>query len=87
MNPTRGNSSPAYNSTEALGHIGDVRAVEPPVKALQHDNYGYVRRAATRALGSIGDARAVEPLTAALKDEDMDVRKEAEKTLKKLGAT
>ncbi len=46
---------------EALGKIGDVRAVEPLIKALEDEDED-VRRNAVVALGKIGDARAFEPL-------------------------
>jgi HEAT repeat protein len=49
-----------------LGEIGDARAVEPLIAAL--NDHFYVRWKAVVALGEIGDARAVEPLIAALND-------------------
>jgi HEAT repeat protein len=55
-------------AAEALGWIGDVRAVEPLIVALK-DTHESVREAAAKALGWIGDKRAVEPLTALLSDE------------------
>lgn len=54
-------------AAEALGKIGDARAVEPLIQALKGKEYD-VREAAAAALGMIGDARAVEPLVQALKD-------------------
>ena len=53
-------------AVEALGKIGDTRAVEPLIKALQ-DSEEYVRRGAVEALGKIGDTRAVEPLITVLR--------------------
>jgi HEAT repeat protein len=50
---------------EALGKIGDARAVEPLIAALT-DSDGFIRVDAVKALGKIGDVRAVEPLIAAL---------------------
>jgi HEAT repeat protein len=44
---------------EALGQIGDPRAVEPLIRML--DNL-WGRKAAAKALGKIGDPRAVRPL-------------------------
>jgi HEAT repeat protein len=70
----------------ALGRIGDARAVEPLIKALQHFAYD-VRKAAASALGQIGDTRAVEPLIAALNDEDRDVRSPAARALGQIGDT
>ena len=70
-------------ATEALGELGDVRAVEPLIRALG-DEYGNVCRGAIEALVKIGSA-AIEPLIGALGDEDLDVRRLAEKTLIKMG--
>src|SRR5450759_2332909 len=64
-------------AAEALGQIGDARAVEPLIAALKDESWG-VRRAAAEALGQIGDARAAEPLIAALKDPYADVRNAAD---------
>jgi len=71
------------NAAEALGEIGDARAVEPLIQALK-DEHEDVRGEAADALGEIGDARAVEPLIQALKDEHEDVRGEAADALDKL---
>lgn len=57
-----------FGSAEAaivLGEIGDRRAVEPLVVALQTGNM-LVAQNAAQALGEIGDRRAVEPLIRAL---------------------
>jgi HEAT repeat protein len=53
------------SAAQALGEIGDARAVEPLIAALKEEN---AKVAAADALGQIGDPRAVEPLIAALKD-------------------
>lgn len=71
---------------EALGKIGDLRAVEPLIAALQDSSWG-VRQHAAAALGMIGDTRAVKPLTAAFKDSKKVVRKAAAEALKKIGLT
>jgi HEAT repeat protein len=60
-----------FAAAAALGEIGDARAVEPLVAALQDRT---LREVAARALGQIGDARAVEPLLAALQDPEEEVR-------------
>jgi len=57
----------------ALGSIGDSRAVEPLVAALNSEE-GYLKPYAAESLGRIGDARAVESLIAALADADLTVR-------------
>ena len=70
-------------AADALGEIGDPKAVEPLIAALK-DPDDDVREAAAEALGRIGDPRAVDPLNAALNDPDHDVRQEAEKALARL---
>ncbi len=52
-------------AAEALGEIGDTRAVEPLIDALKDEDW-HVRDNSIEALGKIGDARAIEPLAAAL---------------------
>ncbi len=69
---------------EALGDIGDTRAVEPLIAALKDSSWG-VRQYAATALGAIGDTRAVKPLTAAFKDNKKIVRKAAAEALAKIG--
>jgi hypothetical protein len=65
-----------YAAVEALGKIGDSRAVEPLIAALKDWDQD-VRYAAVEALGKIGDSRAVGPFIAALNDKDWDMRKSA----------
>jgi HEAT repeat protein len=64
---------------EALGRIGDERAVDALVAILNGDD---MRKSAARALGRIGDARAVEPLV----DEFDDVPQVAAGALAGVGA-
>jgi len=52
-------------AAEALGKIGDIRAVKPLIEALK-DEYRYVRLKAAKALGKIGDIRAVEAVIKSL---------------------
>jgi HEAT repeat protein len=54
-------------AAKALGEIGEARAVEPLIEALE-DKQILVRIEAAKALGKIGDTRAVEPLIKALKN-------------------
>ena len=68
-----------------LGEIGDTRAIEPLIPALQ-DKLVVVRANAAEALGKICDTRAVEPLIAALQDNDKDVHKIAAEALGKIGS-
>ena len=53
-------------AAEALGKIGDRRAVGPLMAALK-DRELWVRGLAAEALGRLGEAKAVEPLIAMLK--------------------
>ncbi len=80
------NSHLRTTAAEALGNLGDARAVEPLIKALG-DGDEDVRHAAAGALGKLGDIRAVEPLIKALGDGDGRVRREAARALGKLGDT
>jgi len=72
------------SAIEALGRIGDSRAVEPLIAALKDEDVN-VRWPAARALGEIKDTRAIKPLIAALKDWHSNVRKAAAKALVKIG--
>jgi HEAT repeat protein len=68
----------------ALGNIGDRRAVDALLKALE-DRDSFVRQYAARALGQIGDIRAVEPLIVALHNKDNDsVQESAARALGKI---
>jgi len=68
----------------ALGRIGDVRAVEPLVAALQ-DEDDWVGGQAALALGSTGDPRAVSPLIAALREGQRLTRSAAADALGSIG--
>jgi HEAT repeat protein len=74
------------SAAEALGEIGDPRAVGPLINALKDKSLGVrawgVRVAATEALGKIGDPRAIEFLKELLTEKDSySVGKEAQKAL------
>jgi len=74
-------------ATEALGHTGDLRALETLINALtgkSKDRNKFVRVKAAEALGKIGDDRAVEPLIAAMEDSYIHVRIKAEEALNKI---
>ncbi|HLA83088.1 MAG TPA: HEAT repeat domain-containing protein, partial [Thermoleophilia bacterium] len=63
------------NAAEALGGLGDARAVEPLVAALRSALEGgdwQVADASAKALGRLGDTRAVEILTLATAADDGD---------------
>lgn len=74
-----------WRAATALAQIGDSRAVEPLIAALQdHGNFS-MQFAAAKALGDIGDRRAVKPLVAALEADNSDVRWRAAKALGAIG--
>jgi HEAT repeat protein len=90
---------PSVATAEALGKIGDPRAVEPLVavmrRILSHptneddwlqERDGEVCRAAAKALGRIGDARAVAPLIAAVESGRAGVGHVAAEALVQIGA-
>ena len=71
-------------AAEALGKIGDARAVEALLRTLE-DGDDEVRRSAAEALGKIGSKRAIEPLIQTLKDRKGSVRGSAAEALGKMG--
>jgi HEAT repeat protein len=74
-----------WGAADALGRIGDERAVEPLIAAMK-DSDPRVRKKAAWALGQIGDIRGQRPLLEAIRDENDDVgeiAKEAYEILKK----
>lgn len=73
-----------YEAAEALGNIGDERAVGPLIAALQFPDDD-VRWKAAIALGEIGNPDAVAPLIALLSDEDRFVRSRAAHALSMIG--
>lgn len=67
-----------------LGKMGDARAVDPLIEAL--DAPGYQTRVnAAESLGKLGDARAVEPLLHLVRTEAEPFRGVAQAALKALG--
>jgi len=82
------NASERGKAALKLGEIGDVRAVEPLIKALEDGDRKMLWQAAW-ALGEIGDARAVEPLIRVLKVQfpvDQELLRESVLALVKIGA-
>src|SRR5919109_1556279 len=71
----------------ALGDLGDQRAVDPLIGALQEDGPRAVRLAAVRAVGDLRDERATRPLVALVEDdsEDREVRWAAAEALGEIG--
>ena len=71
-------------AAEALGRLGNRRAVEPLLAALT-DEDATVRRRAIGALGTIGDTRGLKPLIAALNDGEPTIRRRAAVELRHFG--
>jgi HEAT repeat protein len=71
-------------AAEALGRIGDPRAIFPLVDALR-DSSSFVRRAAAIALGQMQAKEAQGAMIRALEDPNFYVRRAAINALGKLG--
>ena len=71
-------------SARALGKIGDRRAAEPLIDALQRDVQPDVRSSAAEALGRLKDPRAIESLINALNDKAHYVRENAVNALEEI---
>ena len=71
---------------EALGDVGDRRAVAPLIATLGDKNHVLRQQSAT-ALGRLGDPRAFETLLKAMGDVEEEVRAKATDALGKLGDT
>lgn len=71
---------------EALGQIGDPRAVEP-LRGLTVDDEPAVRRAAVFALGELGEDGAGRALLRAVGDDDRETGRLAVEALGKLGTS
>jgi HEAT repeat protein len=67
-----------------LGRMGDPRALQPLIEALDHREVS-VRMQAASALGELRQAAAVEPLFRATRDHSRDVRSEAARALDSIG--
>lgn len=73
-----------FAAIRALEKIGQP-AVEPLITALREEHLvSNVRKSIIETFGRLRDFGAVEPLIALLKDENRDVRKSAEKALRKI---
>lgn len=73
--------SMAWEAGEALGRIGDGRALDCLLHML-HDENGRSRWTAAEALGRIGDAAAAEALKGRLSDADETVREKVREALR-----
>ena len=67
-----------------LGKLGDPRAVEPLIRALDAPGYQTPLYAA-QSLGKLGDPRAIEPLLRAMESHNDKMREAAQDALGKLG--
>jgi len=67
------NEGTRWNAAEALGRLGDPRAVEPLIDTLWDDD-ARVRLKAAWALGMLGDPKALGPLQKLYRIEREDAR-------------
>lgn len=70
----------------ALGQIGDIRALEPLLKALESDDK-WIRRAAATALEEMNDEQIIEPFMWHLlekNEEDAEVRRSSARALERM---
>ncbi|KXK16749.1 MAG: HEAT repeat-containing PBS lyase [Chloroflexi bacterium OLB15] len=67
-----------------LGKLGDDRAVDPLIEALNSPGY-QARVNAAQSLGKLGDPRAIPPLVKVVRTETDTVRDTALEALKRLG--
>jgi HEAT repeat protein len=88
-----GDSGVRQNAAEALGQLGNPKAVAPLIALLQ-DSQGDVRQAAAEALGRLGNERALPPLLYGFKGGDQgrkdgveDARRAALLAYAKIGRT
>lgn len=70
-------------AANALADLGDIRAVDPLVEALRHED-SEVRCHAAWVLGKLGYQAGIGPLITALKDKDPQVCKRAAQALKQI---
>jgi HEAT repeat protein len=75
----------AWRAAEALGNIGDRRAVKPLLDALPNGSET-LRQEIALSLGKLGDPLAIEPLIGLLGDSAGSVRVEAVRALGQLAA-
>ena len=67
-----------------LGKLGDPRAVEPLIRALEAPGFQTPLYAA-QSLGKLGDPRAIEPLLRVIEMHNDKMREAAQEALDKLG--
>ena len=71
------------SAAQALGRLGDPRALPILIAALQ-DRHAWVRQAAIESLAALGDPAAIGPLEAMLQSHDSFERTAAETALRQL---
>ncbi|MEO0854006.1 MAG: HEAT repeat domain-containing protein [Cyanobacteria bacterium J06648_11] len=74
----------AFSVVAAMGQLGDARAYDTIVSALQGDE-PLVQTVAAAALGDLGDPRAVEVLVPLIESEDWQLRYRTALSLSRLG--
>lgn len=79
-----GNLNERWRAAEALGELGDSRAVRPLIEALE-DEHVEVRWKAAKALGILDGREPVLPLIGSLEDDSLWVRMGAAWALGKIG--
>lgn len=79
------NWSVAQYAAQALGEIGDERALETLINEIELGGDSRVKWASAEALGDLGNKKAVEPLIKALKSEHWTLRRSAAWALGELG--
>ncbi len=78
------NSQVRFNSSQALGNIGDV-AIDPLIEAAKAEKDGEIKRYILGAIKKIGSPKSVDYFIDALDDEDWGVKKVAARALGELG--
>jgi HEAT repeat protein len=76
--------SVSYQAAQALGLLGDVRAVEPLIAVLRGNNFS-LKCAAAESLGKLKDPRAFEPLSVLLWKGEGELQIKAQEALTEMG--
>ncbi|MBW4519618.1 MAG: HEAT repeat domain-containing protein [Scytolyngbya sp. HA4215-MV1] len=71
-------------AAEALGNIGDKKAIEPLVATVKTSTHPELRQSAIAALGNLPDPRTVSTLTDTLSDPDPTIQQKSKDALKQL---
>lgn len=72
-----------WGAAEALGRMGDTRAVGPLIQALSDEDWR-VRMKAAWSLGQLGDRSAISPLRQVQRDPMEGVREMAKEALEEI---